>query len=212
MTGTAEASATSDNGPTPSLRWRLVALVVLAVVLVAIAVTASTRSKAVTPEQFVAFSERLGTVPAPAGSFTPYDPTLSSYLGSEPQGTWSLIATDTWSNTEDASWWTAVRGWETTVTVGQERIACGDALAWLASTGKALGLTTPGQNEDLAVCLSVLDTVRSEPGNANDAWGGRGMQSADGQLRYRTGVETFTGTRHGDAVIRVTADASVANR
>jgi hypothetical protein len=84
-------------------------------------------------------------------------------------------------------------------------------LGWLATTGTQLGLTTPGQNESLSTCLAVLDTVRSEPGNSNDAWSGRGTQNADGQPRYRTGVETFTGARPGEIVIRVVADATVVN-
>ncbi len=207
----AEAPA-ADTVPTASFRWRGVALMVPAVVVVAIALVILSRPRAATPDQFAAFSKKLDALAAPAESFTTYDPNLSTYLGSAPQGSWSLIATGTWSSTDDPTWWTAVRGWEITVPVGQDRVVCSDALAWLASSGSELGLTTPGQNENLPACLSILDTVRSEPGNANDAWGGRGTQSGDGQLRYRTGVETFTGTRHGDVVIRVTAEASVANR
>ena len=31
-------------------------------------------------------------------------------------------------------------------------------------------------------------------------------------MRYRTGGETFTGERPGEVVLRLTADATVANR
>lgn len=178
----------------------------------AIAIVILTRPRAASPERFRAFSLKLGTLSAPAGTFTPYDPSSSSHLGSEPQGSWLPIATDTWSDTEDPSRWMAVRGWELTVPVGQGPAVCRHVLAWLATTGSELGLTTPGQNEDPSACLSALDTVRSNPGNASDALGGRGLQTADGQLRYRIGVETITGTRQGDVLIRVTAAASVANR
>ena len=212
VTDTAEAPPAPGAIETSSFRWRRVWLVACVAVVVAIAVALLTRPRAATPEQFTAFSQKLGTLSAPAGSFTPYDPIFSSYLGSEPQGSWVPIARDTWSETEDPSWWMAVRGWELTVPVGHESAVCDDALAWLARTGSELGLTTPGQNESLSACLSALDTVRSDPGNANDSWSGRGTQTGDGQLRYRTGAETFTGTRHGDVVIRVTAEASVANR
>ena len=212
VTDAAEAPASPDTAKTSSIRWRRVWLVTCVAVVVAIAVALLTRPRAATPEQFTAFSQRLGTLSAPAGSFTAYDANDSPYLGSEPQGSWSPIARDTWSETDDPSWWMAVRGWEMTVPLGDESAVCRDVLAWLARTGSELGLTTPGENESLPACLSALHTVRSDPGNANDAWSGRGTQTGDGELRYRTGAETFTGIRHGEVVIRVTAEASVANR
>jgi len=212
VTDTSEAPPAPDAVEPPTFRWRRVWLVVSVVVVVAIAVTVLTRPRAATPEQFTVVSQKLSTLSAPGDSFTPYDPILSSYLGSAPEGLWVSIARDTWSEAEDPSWWKAVRGWEMTVPAGQGPAVCSDVLAWLTSTGSALGLTTPGPNENLPACLSALDIVRSDPGNANDSWSGRGTQTGDGQLRNRMGAETFTGTRHGDVVIRVTAEASVANR
>jgi hypothetical protein len=209
---TAQATPAPDAAGASPLRSRRVWLVAAVVVVGVLAVSLVTRPRAATPDEFTAFSQRLGTLPAPGGSFIPYDPVFSSYLGSEPQGSWVPIAQGTWADTEDPFWWAAVRGWEATVPRGHEAGVCGEALAWLTRTGSELGLTPPGHNESLTACLSSVDHVRSNPGIVSDSWSWQGTQTADGELRYRTGAETFTGTRYGDVVIRLKAEASVANR
>ena len=199
-----------EGSPVRSRRWWF--LVVVAVVIVgAMAAFLLNRPRAAaTPDQFFAFSQKLGALSAPAGSFIAYDPNFSSYSGSAPQGAWMPIARDTWSNTANPVWWIAVRGWEITVPRGHEAEVCGQTVAWLATTGSELGLTSPGANENVPGCLSSVYTVRSYAGAANLAWSGRGTLKGDGQLRYGTVAEAFTGTRTGDVVIRVSAEASVS--
>jgi hypothetical protein len=164
--------------------------------------------RAVTPTEFATFAQKLDTLSAPAGSFTPYDPIVDGTYGSTPQENWTLIGTRTWSSTSDPTGWVAVRGWQATVTPAQEAATCRSVLSWFATAGSQLGLSTPNPNETESTCHMVLATVRSSSGS--DAWSDRGTQTADGQPRYRTGAETFSGPVPGQVTIRVEADATIA--
>ncbi len=206
------AGDAAEAASTRTRRWWVVAAAALAVGVVAVAVTIVARPRAATLEEFATFAQKLDSLSAPAGSFTPYDPTLDGTYGSAPEDSWSQIGTGTWSSTADPNWWVAVRGWKAPVTAGQEPATCQAVLGWFAATGRELGLTTSDENETLSTCLSVLDAARSNPGAASDAWSGRGTQSADGQRQYRIGVETFTGPLPDQVILRVEADATVANR
>ncbi len=201
----AEAESTRSRGR----RWVAAAA---ALAVVAVAVTIVARPRAATLEEFATSAQKLDSLSAPAGSFTPYDPTWDGAYGSALEDSWSQTGTGTWSSTADPNWWVAVRGWKAPVAAGQEPATCRAVLGWFATTGRELGLATSDQYETLSTCLSALDTVRSTPGAASDAWAGRGTQSADGQLHYRIGVETVTGPVPGQVILRVEADATVANR
>jgi hypothetical protein len=209
---TAEAPSSPERVEPSSFARRRLWLLAGVVLLLAVAGVVVFRPRAVTPVEFAEFSQKLSTLAAPSDSFMAYDPNLSSYLGSAPQGSWLPVSADTWANTSDPSWWVTSRGWEITVPAGQSAAVCSDVTVWLASTGTALGLTTPGQNETVSGCLSSVATVRSDVGNSNVAWSGRGTRTGDGQPRYLTGAESFTGTHPGEVVIRVTAEATVATR
>ena len=171
------------------------------------------RHRGTTPEQFAAFTARLQTVSAPAGEFTTFDPTTSGSYGTVPEGSWQQSGAGTWVSTVDPSWWQAVHGWETNATDAQATTTCEAALAWLSTSGKTLELPAPAQGEDLATCLSVFRSVSGAGAgvNVSDAWGGRGMQTADGAPRYRTGVLMNSGPKAGQVVVQVVADATVAN-
>ena len=69
------------------------------------------------------------------------------------------------------------------------RLHTGQANLVRPSVGAWVSYGLGSENESLPACLSALHTVRSDPGNANDAWSGRGTQTGDGELRYRTGAE-----------------------
>ena len=192
--------------------WFAVAVAVAVVFAVVITLVVVTRPRAATPEEFAAFSQKLATLQAPVGAFAAFDPSTSSYRGSQPQGTWVPTGSGVWTDTQDSTWWVSVRGWQASVPVGQEHVACRAALDWTALANSTLSLVEPGQDGILAACLAAIVAVRTDSGVIDDVWTTRGIQTADGQMRYRTGGETFTGERPGEVVLRVTADATVANR
>jgi hypothetical protein len=197
--------------------WRRpgrVALALGAFAVVAVGSFAIQRDARISEADFAAYSHQLGSLSAPVGSFTPYDPTVDGTYGPVQSGSWNYLADDIWSSTERPEWWVSVRGWTTTVASDQGPASCRAVLDWLSASGTTLGLSAPGENETLATCLTIFDEVRTVPATTNisDAWGGRGGQTTDGQPRLRTGVEMSNGTEPGQVVIRVEADATVAHR
>jgi len=196
-------------------RRRSVAVVVAVAVVAGVVAVVVARPTSVTQGAFAAFAAPLDTVPAPQGSFRPYDPQTDGNYGVVPQDAWMSLsthpATSTWINTADSSWWVAIRGWTTTSTSSREAATCQAVLRWLAASGTALGLGVLGGHENAATCRAAFDSVRSTAGLASEAWTGRGFQTADGRPRFQTGVEMFTGPAAGQVIVRVEAVASVSH-
>jgi hypothetical protein len=188
------------------VRWIAVGCVVVLALGAGVYVV---RHRPVTPDQFTSFVQRLDALPAPSSAWTAYDPSVSGYAAASDQG-WMPTSEATWTNMEDPSSWVAVHGWQTTVPNGDAPAACRAAVAWMSASATALGLGASDSAPTQLRCEAVVEATIVQDASVSDAWAGQGMQTTDGEMRYRTGsILTQEQSDPGYVTLAVMADATV---
>ncbi len=173
------------------------------------------RSRPVTETAFADFAGGLAPVAAPAGAWSVYLPDDTSQWGGTPSASWNSLGNGVFVSWADPRWWVAINGWTTVAGPNDGPRTCREVEDWVQASGSTLGLAaTTNTSDALEQCLSTFALVSATPAGTmtSDTLGGRGTQTSDGTPRYRTGgVIENTGER-GQVVVRLVAEASVANR